>query len=67
MDKTKSGIILAEKEHLDEAKVVEVSKDVELVKKGDLILLKNYSTDEIEVEGEKYSFIKEENVLAIKK
>lgn len=65
-EKTKSGIILAQEVHLDEAKVVEVAKDVESVKKGDTIFLKDYSTDEIEIGGEKLCFIKEENVLGIR-
>lgn len=64
---TKSGIILAEEKHLDEAEVIEVAKGVVGIKKGDIILLKDYSTDEIEVDGKKLSFIKEENVLGIKR
>lgn len=66
-DKTKSGIILAEEKKLDEAVVIAVAKGVGEIKKGDTVFLKYYSTDEIEVDGEKLCFVKDENVLAIMK
>lgn len=66
-EKTKSGIILAEEKRFDEALVVAVAPEVKAIKKGDTIFLKDYSTDEIEIEGKKLCFVKEENVLAIKK
>lgn len=66
-EKTKSGIILAEEKRLDEAEVIAVSRDVEGIKKGDTVYLKDYSTDEIEVDGKKLCFVKDENVLAINK
>ena len=64
---TKSGIIFTNEVKLDEADVIAVASDVEEVKVGDRVLLKHYSTDEIELGGEKLCFIKEENVLGLKK
>ena len=62
-----SGIILSNSDtRMDEAEVIAVSKEIKTIKVKDIIFLKNYSTDEIEVEGRKLCFIKGENVLGRK-
>lgn len=63
---TKSGIILTSEQDkkLEKAEVVEIGKDVKLVKKGDIILFKAYSPDTINLDDEELSFIKEEEILA---
>jgi len=45
----------------EKATVLEVAKDVKTIKKGDTILFKAYNIDEIEVDGEKYVLIPEED------
>lgn len=66
-EKTKGGIILVEDKLLEEAEVLAVAKDVQSINVGDIILMKDYTTDKVTLEGTDYHFIKEENVLAIKK
>lgn len=65
-EKTKSGIVLISEQDkkLEKAEVIEVGKDVKLVKKGDTILFKSYSPDTINIDDEELSFIKEEEILA---
>jgi chaperonin GroES len=64
---TKGGLIIpdSQEKRLEKAKVVAVGKEIEQVKKGDTILFKQFSTDTIEVDSKEFSFIKEEDVLAI--
>ena len=66
---TKSGIIIASKEdpRSEKAKVVALDKEVEIVKKGDLIYFKSYSLSEVEIEDKLYGFLKEEDILAVEK
>lgn len=64
--KMQGGLILpdATEKRLEKAKVIAVGADVSVVKKGETILCKSFSTDTIELDGQEYSFIKEEDVLA---
>lgn len=68
-DKTESGFYLPQdaKEKPQMAKVVEVGKDVEEVKKGDTVVYPKFGTTEVTVDGAEYMIIKEEDVLAIVK
>ncbi|MEX0919929.1 MAG: co-chaperone GroES, partial [Candidatus Saccharimonadales bacterium] len=55
-DKTDSGFYLPQdaKEKPQMAKVVEVGKDVEEVKKGDTIIYPKFGTTEVKIDGEEY-------------
>lgn len=74
-EKTKGGIILPDsaKEKPQEAKVVAVGpgkiKDGQhqsmSVKEGDIIIYSKYSGDDIKIDGEEYTLIEEEKILAI--
>lgn len=63
---TKSGILLGEAKEAPAYAVVEaVGPDVKDIKKGDKIIFKEYSTTEVELDGDKYLILKEEDILAI--
>ena len=72
---TKSGIVLpgAAKEKPQEAEVVAVGpgavvdgKKVEMeVKVGDKVLFSKYSGNEIKLDGEEFTILKQEDILAI--
>ena len=68
---TKGGIILtgSAKEKPEVAEVIAVGegkKDVEMkVKTGDNVLLSKYSGTEVKVDGEEYTIVKMEDILAI--
>lgn len=72
---TKSGIILPDsaKEKPQEAKVVAVGpggmvdgKEVKMeVKVGDTVLFSKYSGNEIKLEGEEFTILKQDDVLAV--
>ncbi len=65
MAQTKSGILLGEAKEAPAYAVVEsVGPDVKIVKKGDKIVYKNYSTTDVKVENKDYIIVKEEDVLA---
>lgn len=65
METTKSGILLGEAKEAPAYAVVEsVGPDVKLVKPGDKIVYKNYSTTDIKVDDKDYIIVKEEDVLA---
>jgi len=75
-NKTKSGIIISQKEETEDyAVVVAVSGDKEVkvndkvyvmpLKKGDKVMYKKYSGTEIKDNGEDYILIKAEDILAI--
>lgn len=62
---TKSGILLGgAKEKPAYAIVESVGPDVKIVKKGDKIVYKNYSTTDIKLDDTDYIIVKEEDVLA---
>ena len=74
-ESTKSGIIIkgSSNENTHIAEVVSVGKGKEVdgkikemcVKKGDKIVINNYSGTEIKYEGEEYIILKQEDILAI--
>lgn len=62
---TKSGILLGEAREKPAYAVVEsVGPDVKVIKKGDKIVYKNYSTTDIKLDDTDYIIVKEEDVLA---
>ena len=65
--KTVSGLYLPEtaKEKSQIAKVVAIGKDVKEVKVGERIIVREYSTTDIKVEGVEYLIVKEEDVVSI--
>ena len=65
--KTAPGLYLPadKKEKSQIAKVVAVGKNVEEVKVDDRIVVREYSTTDIKVDGVEYSIVKAEDVLAI--
>ena len=72
---TKSGIILAgnaqEKPQIAEVVEVGPGKEVEgklekmLVKKGDKVVVNKYAGTEVKYEGEEYTIVKQDDILAI--
>lgn len=65
MEVTKSGILLGEAKEAPAYAVVEsVGPDVKLVKKGDKIVYKNYSTTDVKLDDQDYIIVKEEDILA---
>lgn len=64
--KTASGLYLpdAATERPKVAKVLAAGKDVKLVKVGERILYKTYSTTEVKLGNDEYLLIKEEDILA---
>ncbi len=65
--KTASGLYLpdAAQEKPSVATVEAVGPDVKSVKKGDRIVYKQYSTNELKVNGKEFLIVKEEDVLAL--
>ena len=65
--KTASGLYLPEdaKEKSQIAKVVAVGKTVKEVCEGDKIIVREYSTTNIKVDGTEYIIAKEEDILAV--
>lgn len=65
--KTASGLYLPDnaKEKSQIARVVAVGKDVKEIKLGDRIIIREYSTTDVKVEGVEYLIVKEEDVLAV--
>ena len=74
-EKTKSGIILAgnAQEKPQIAEVIEVGPGEKVdgkieevvVKKGDNVIVSNYSGTEVKYEGQEYIIVKQEDILAI--
>lgn len=72
---TKSGIILApnaaEKPQIAEVVEVGPGKEVDgklekmLVKKGDKVVVNKYAGTEVKYEGEEYTIVKQDDILAI--
>lgn len=64
---TKSGIVLPEtasKEKPKEGTVLSVGKECKAIKKGDVVLFKQYSPTEIKIDGQELYILDEEDVLA---
>ena len=67
-DKTKSGIILTGQDlRMEMATVVAVDKNIEDIKKGDIIFFKTYSISPVKFEDKEYFFMKGDEVLGIQK
>ena len=65
LEKTKSGILLGDAKEKPAYAVVEsVGPDVKSIKKGDKIIVKDYSATELKIDGKDYLIVKEEDVLA---
>ncbi len=64
-EKTESGIIIPDtaKEKPQQATVVEVGNDVELVEKGDVVVFEKYAGNEIKIDDKKYVILKEDEIL----
>ena len=67
--KTATGLYLPAdtKEKSQIAKVVAVGQGVKEIKAGERIVVREYSTSDIKVDGVEYLIVKEEDVLAIVK
>ena len=65
--KTASGLYLPEtaKEKSQIARVVAVGKDVQEIKVGERIIVREYSTTDVKVDGVEYLIVKEEDVMAV--
>ncbi len=65
LTKTKSGILLGEaKENPAYAVVEAVGPNVKTVKKGDKIIYKEFSTNNIKIDDKEYVIVAEEDILA---
>jgi chaperonin GroES len=64
--KTASGLFLTEnaQEKPKVAKVLAIGKNIKLLKVGDRIIYKSYSTTDVKVGNDEYILVKEEDVLA---
>ncbi len=65
-EKTASGLLLPSdsKEKPAYAVVESVGPDVKEIKKGDKIIIKDYSSTELKIDDKEYLIIKEEDILA---
>ena len=66
-EKTKSGIILPDsaKEKPQAAVVVSVGPDVDQVKEGDKVIYSRYAGNDVELDGEKYIIVKQNDIHAV--
>lgn len=65
LTKTKSGILLGEAKEKPAYAVVEaVGPNVKTVKKGDKIIYKEFSTNNIKIDDKEYVIVAEEDILA---
>lgn len=66
-NKTASGLIIPDsaKEKPHQGVILSVGKEVEDLKKDDIILFNKYSGVEIEIEGEKYLVLKDTDILVV--
>jgi chaperonin GroES len=67
MERTAGGIYIpdAAKEKPQKGEVKAVGKDVEEVKVGDLILFDKYAGSKINIDGDDYLIVKEDEILGI--
>lgn len=64
-EKTASGILLGQAKEKPAYAVVEaIGPEVKAVKTGDKIICKDYTATNVELDGEDYIIVKEEDVLA---
>ncbi len=75
-EKTKSGIILTNEKELPEAEVVAVGPGKMMddgkrsqmdVKVGDVVFLKSWGGDKVEIENEEYKIVSQSDILAVVK
>ena len=65
LEKTKSGILLGDAKEKPAYAVVEsVGPDVKSIKKGDKIIVKDYSATELKIDDKDYLIVNEEDILA---
>ncbi len=65
LEKTRSGILLGDAKEKPAYAVVEsVGPDVKSIKKGDKIIVKDYSATELKIDDKDYLIVKEEDILA---
>ena len=70
-EKTKGGIIIPDtakdEKNPEQGKVVVVGseKNLDIIKKGDIVLFSKYSQSEVEIDGKKYLVVSGDNVLAV--
>ena len=65
LEKTKSGILLGEAKEKPAYAVVEsVGPDVKNIKKGDKIIIKEYTSTDLKIDNVDYVIVKEEDILA---
>ena len=64
MGDIRESVAYSAREQAMPARVEEVGPEVKVVKKGDKIVYKEYSTTEIKVEDEDFIILKEEDILA---
>ncbi len=65
VETTKSGILLGTAKESPAYAVVEsVGPDVKIVKAGDKIITKSYSSTDVKIDNKDYIIVKEEDVLA---
>jgi chaperonin GroES len=66
-NKTASGLIIPDsaKEKPHQGVILSVGKEVEDLKKDDIVLFNKYSGVEIEIEGEKYLVLKDTDILVV--
>ncbi len=64
-EKTESGIIIPDtaKDKPQQGTVVEVGDDVELVKKGDVVVFEKYAGNELKIDDKKFIILKEDEIL----
>ena len=64
---TASGIVIAptaSKEKPMQGEIIATGADCKAVQKGDTVLFKKYSPTEVELDGEEYFLLDEEDILA---
>lgn len=66
-NKTASGLIIPDsaKEKPHQGVILSVGKEVEDLKKDNIVLFNKYSGVEIEIEGEKYLVLKDTDILVV--
>lgn len=65
MEKTASGLLLGESKETPAYSIVEsVGPEVKNIKKGDKVIIKEYTTTDIKIENTDYIIVKEDDIIA---
>ena len=65
MEKTASGLLLGESKETHAYSIVEsVGPEVKNIKKGDKVIIKEYTTTDIKIENTDYIIVKEDDIIA---